>query len=154
MNVTIDRYTVKSLIREAYHINRNLKYVTLFTKDNLFRHDCRSRHLNESKEMDEAYITEFMAEFEKLMPFIQEQFDCLEAEHKKSEVISSINAATARGIIAEMVSNGLIDILPHYSVRGMDNGRVEIRFQSPKCTMNTPLDHLRARLRRRFGNNK
>ena len=97
-------------------------------------------------------LVEFLIELDKLVPFIIEQCEEIEAEKRKKQILSDITAATARGIIEGLVSQGLIDIPKGYVIRGTDIGRVLLYFNSPKCTINTPLDYLRARLTRRFPN--
>ena len=92
------------------------------------------------------------AEFDELMPFIIEQCHAIEAEKRKKQLLSDMAVATARGMIEDMVNQGLIDIPKDYVIRGTDTGRVTLYFNSPKCTISAPLDHLRARLTRRFPN--
>lgn len=50
--------------------------------------------------------------------------------------------------------DSLIHLPKIYAIKGDDKGRVEVRFESPHQTINAPLDHLRARLIRRFSSNK
>ena len=97
-------------------------------------------------------LVESLIEFDKLVPFIIEQCEDIEAEKRKKQILTDMTAATARGMIEDMVSQGLIDIPKDYVIRGTDIGRVVLYFNSPKCTINTPLDYLRARLIRRFPN--
>ena len=98
-------------------------------------------------------LVESLIEFDKLVPFIIEQCEEIEAEKRKKQILTDMAVATARGMIEDMVSQGLIDIPKDYVIRGTDIGRVVLYFNSPKCTINTPLDYLRARLTRRFPNN-
>ena len=98
-------------------------------------------------------LVESLIEFDKLVPFIIEQCEEIEAEKRKKQILTDMAVATARGMIEDMVSQGLIDIPQDYVIRGTDIGRVVLYFNSPKCTINTPLDYLRARLTRRFPNN-
>ena len=99
-------------------------------------------------------LVESLIEFDKLVPFIIEQCEEIEAEKRKKQILTDMAVATARGMIEDMVSQGLIDIPKDYVIRGTDIGRVVLYFHSPKCTINTPLDYLRARLIRRFPNKR
>lgn len=50
--------------------------------------------------------------------------------------------------------DSLIHLPKIHAIRADDKGRVEVQFESPHQTINTPLDHLRARLIRRFSSKK
>ena len=97
-------------------------------------------------------LVESLIEFDKLVPFIIEQCEEIETKKRKKQILTDMAVATARGMIEDMVSQGQIDIPKDYVIRGTDIGRVVLYFHSPKCTINTPLDYLRARLIRRFPN--
>ena len=55
-------------------------------------------------------------------------------------------------MINELSQQGLVHLPKIHAIRGDAKGRVEVRFESPHCTINAPLDYLRSRLIRRFGN--
>jgi len=97
-------------------------------------------------------LVESLIELDKLVPFIIEQCEEIETKKRKKQILTDMTVATARGMIEDMVSQGQIDIPKGYVIRGTDIGRVVLYFHSPKCTINTPLDYLRARLIRRFPN--
>ena len=101
----------------------------------------------------ERVVTNIHYNYGEDCPFIAdalEEYDRLETEQRKKDVLSEITAATAQGMIDEMVANGSVDLPANYSVKGTDTGRVVFESHSPKWSINTPLNYLRVRLIRRF----
>lgn len=94
-----------------------------------------------SLKQDENWV--FIKVFEELI---------LETERRKKAILSDINSATARAMVNELSQQGPVHLPKIHEIRGDAKGRVEVRFESPHCTINAPLDHLRSRLIRRFGN--
>jgi hypothetical protein len=84
------------------------------------------------------------------LPDALEEYDRLVVEQRRKEILVEITAATAQGIIDEMVANGTVELPESYTVKGTDTGRVIFDSRSPKCTINTPLNYFRVKLLRRF----
>jgi hypothetical protein len=108
----------------------------------------------EKKHMTEELRETYFAEYQKFAPFIREQCKSLGAERRKKAILADIHEATARAMINELSEQGQVDIPKIFAVKATDTGRVTIEFNSPSCTIKAPLDHLRARLIRRFTNKK
>jgi hypothetical protein len=104
--------------------------------------------------MTEELRETYFAEYQKFEPFIREQCKSLGAERRKKAILADIHEATARAMINELSEQGQVDIPKIFAVKATDTGRVTIEFNSPSCTIKAPLDHLRARLIRRFTNKK
>ncbi len=143
MSFTINPYTIKRLVKFAYSLNQDENWVFVKVWEELVR--------EEMKHMSDELRKEYHAEYQKFLPFIREQCRILETESRRRAILSDINSATARAMINELSQQGLVHLPKIYAIKGNDKGRVEVRFESPHCTINAPLDHLRARLIRRFG---
>ena len=144
MSVTINPYTIKRLVKFAYSLKQDENWVFIKVFEELIREE--KRHLTD--DLRNAYL----AEYRKFYPLIREQLKILETERRKKAILSDINSATARAMINELSQQGLVHLPKIHAIRGDAKGRVEVRFESPYCTINAPLDHLRSRLIRRFGN--
>ena len=121
----IDRYTVISLTRSAFRGVR-----------------CKER-----------LVEIIHYHYGENCPFVQdalEEYDRLVVEQRRKEILAEITAATAQGMIDEMVSNGTVELPESYTVKGTETGRVIFESRSPKCTINTPLNYFRVKLLRRF----
>lgn len=145
MDITINKYTIKRLVKFAYHQKRDEDWVVIRVFEELIR--------EENRHMTETLRNKYLAEYQKFIPFIREQCKLLEAECRKKILLSDMTTATAKGMITEMAEQGLIDLPKNYTVSGTDTGRVTIRFESPGCIIKAPLDHLKGRLIKRFPNN-
>ena len=84
------------------------------------------------------------------LPDALEEYDRLVVEQRRKDILAEITAATAQGMIDEMVASSAIDLPTEYTITGTDNGRVIFKSTSPKWSINTPLNYLKARLTRRF----
>ena len=144
MSVTINPYTIKRLVKFAYSLKPDENWVFIKVFEELIREE--KRHLTD--DLRNAYL----AEYRKFYPLIREQLKILETERRKKAILSDITAETAKAMIRELAEQGIADLPESYTVRGTDIGRVAVYFQSPSCAINAPLDHLRSRLIRRFGN--
>lgn len=144
MSVTINPYTIKRLVKFAYSLKQDENWVFIKVFEALILEE--KKHLTD--DLRKAYLTEYR----KFYPLIREQLKILETERRKKAILSDINSATARAMINELSQQGLVHLPKIHAIRGDAKGRVEVRFESPHCTINAPLDYLRSRLIRRFGN--
>ena len=144
MSVTINPYTIKRLVKFAYSLKQDENWVFIKVFEELILEE--KKHLTD--DLRKAYLTEYR----KFYPLIREQLKILETERRKKAILSDINSATARAMINELSQQGLVHLPKIHAIRGDAKGRVEVLFESPHCTINAPLDHLRSRLIRRFGN--
>ena len=90
-----------------------------------------------------------MIAFNDLMPEIHKEIDKVLAQIAMNNMLCSVSAATGKGIVDQLIEEG-VDIPPIGSIRGTANGRVVLYFANSDEKINSPLDHLRARLKRRF----
>jgi hypothetical protein len=146
MSVTINLYTIKRLDKFAYSLKQDEDWVITRVWEEFLR--------EEKKHMTEELRETYFAEYQKFEPFIREQCKSLGAERRKKAILADIHEATARAMINELSEQGQVDIPKIFAVKATDTGRVTIEFNSPNCTIKAPLDHLRARLIRRFTNKK
>ena len=65
-------------------------------------------------------------------------------------MLLEMNAATARGIITRLETEGKIKIPNGYSVTGRPKGKVAITYDSGQLTFTASLTNLRAKLLRQF----
>jgi hypothetical protein len=108
----------------------------------------------EKKHMTEELRETYFAEYQKFEPFIREQCKSLGAERRKKAILADIHEATARAMINELSEENLVVLPKIFTVTATDAGRVTIEFNTPNCIIDAPLDHLKARLIRRFTNKK
>lgn len=146
MSVTINQYTIKRLVKFAYSLKQDEDWVITRVWEEFLR--------EEKKYMTDELRGTYFAEYQKFELFIREQCKYLEAEHRKKAILADIHEATARAMINELSEQGQVDIPKIFAVKATDTGRVTIEFNCPSCTIKAPLDHLRARLIRRFTNKK
>ena len=146
MSATINQYTIKRLVKFAYSLKQDEDWVITRVWEEFLREE--KKHTTE--ELRETYF----AEYQKFEPFIREQCKSLGAERRKKAILADIHEATARAMINELSEQGQVDIPKIFAVKATDTGRVTIEFNSPSCTIKAPMDHLRARLIRRFTNKK
>ena len=146
MSVTINQYTIKRLVKFAYSLKQDEDWVITRVWEEFLR--------EEKKYMTDELRETYFAEYQKFEPFIREQCKYLEAEHRKKAILADIHEATARAMINELSEQGQVDIPKIFAVKATDTGCVTIEFNSPSRTIKAPLDHLRARLIRRFTNKK
>ena len=144
MSVIINPYTIKRLVKFAYSLKQDENWVFIKVFEELI--------LEEKKHLTDDLRKEYLTEYRNFYPLIREQLKILETERRKKAILSDINSATARAMINELSQQGLVHLPKIHAIRGDAKGRVEVRFESPHCTINAPLDHLRSRLIRRFGN--
>ncbi len=146
MSVIINTYTIKRLVKFAYSLKQDEEWVITRVWDELMR--------EERKRMNDDLRKEYHDEYRKFIPFIREQYVILETGRRKKAILSDINSATARAMINELSEQGIVHMPKVFAIRADENGRVEVRFESPNCSIKAPLDHLKARLIKRFMNNK
>lgn len=146
MSATINQYTIKRLVKFAYSLKQDEDWVITRVWEEFLR--------EEKKHMTEELRETYFAEYQKFEPFIREQCKSLGAERRKKAILGDIHEATARATINELSEEGQVDIPKIFAVKATDTGRVTIVFNCPSCTIKAPLDHLRARLIRRFTNKK
>lgn len=146
MSVSINQYTIKRLVKFAYSLKQDEDWVITRVWEEFLR--------EEKKHMTEDLRETYFAEYQKFEPFIREQCKSLGAERRKKAILADIHEATARATINELSEDGHVDIPKIFAVKATDTGRVTIEFNCPSCTIKAPLDHLRARLTRRFTNKK
>ena len=144
MSVTINPYTIKRLVKFAYSLKQDENWVLIKVFEELIR--------EEKKHLTDDLRNAYHAEYRKFYPLIREQCVILETERRKKAILSDINSATARSMVNELSQQGLVHLPKIHAIRADAKGRVEVQFESPHQTINAPLDHLRARLLRRFGN--
>lgn len=144
MSVTINQYTIKRLVKFAYSLKQDEDWVITRVWEEFLR--------EEKKYMTDELRETYFAEYQKFEPLIREQCKSLGAERRKKAILADIHEATARAMINELSRQGLVHLPKIHAIRGDAKGRVEVRFESPHCTINAPLDHLRSRLIRRFEN--
>ena len=146
MGANINQYTIKRLVKFAYSLKQEEDWVITRVWEEFLR--------EEKKHMTEELRETYFAEYQKFEPFIREQCKSLGAERRKKAILADIHEATARAMINELSEQGQVDIPKIFAVKATDTGRVTIEFNCPSCTIKAPLDHLRARLIRRFTNKK
>ena len=146
MSVTINPYTIKRLVKFAYSLKQDENWVFIKVFEELIREE--KRHLTD--DLSNAYLVEYR----KFYPLIREQCNIMETERRKKAILADIHKTTARVIMNELSEQGQVDLPKIFAVKATDTGRVTIEFNSPSCTIKAPLDHLRARLIRRFTNKK
>ena len=146
MSATINQYTIKRLVKFAYSLKQDEDWVITRVWKEFLR--------EEKKHMTEELRETYFAEYQKFEPFIREQCKSLGAERRKKAILADIHEATARAMINELSEENLVVLPKIFTVTATDTGRVTIEFNSPSCTIKAPLDHLRARLIRRFTNKK
>ena len=91
----------------------------------------------------------YMMAFNDLMPEINKEIDNVMTQISADNMVCTVSAATGKGIIDQLIEEGL-DIPPIGCIRGTHNGRVVLYFADSEEKINSPLDHLRARLTHRF----
>ena len=146
MSATINQYTIKRLVKFAYSLKQDEDWVITRVWEEFLR--------EEKKHMTEELRETYFAEYQKFEPFIREQCKYLEAKRSKKAILADIHEATARAMINELSEEKLVVLPKIFAVKATDTGRVTIEFNSPNCIIDAPLDHLRARLIRRFTNKK
>ena len=149
MSVTINPYTIKRLVRSVYSMKHDESWVSAKVWEGLIREEMLRDKMSH---MTDDLRKEYHAEFQRFLPLIREQCRILETEGRRRAILSDINSGTARAMINELSERGLVHLPEIYAMRADEKGRVKVTFVSPRCTINAPLDHLRARLIRRFGN--
>ena len=149
MSVTINPYTIKRLVRSVYSMKHDESWVSAKVWEGLIREEMLRDKMSH---MTDDLRKEYHAEYQRFLPFIREQCRILETEGRRRAILSDINSATARAMINELSQQGLVHLPKIHAIRGDAKGRVEVRLESLHCAINAPLDHLRSRLIRRFGN--
>lgn len=94
-------------------------------------------------------VVGYMLAFNELMPDIQMYIDKTIAETARDNMLCDVYAATAKGIVEQLREEGVK--IPEISCfRGTANGRVILYISDSDEKINSPMDHLRERLIRRF----
>ena len=90
-----------------------------------------------------------MREFNDRYHQIEKQIEETLEKIAVDNTLCHISAVTGKGIVDGLLREGLA-IPPIGCIRGTVNGRVVLYFADSDEKINSPLDHLRARLKRRF----
>ena len=93
-----------------------------------------------------------MVAFNELMPDINRHINDTISRIAMDNMLCNVSAATGKGIVDQLREEG-VDIPPISHIRGTPNGRVVLYFADSDEKINSPMDHLRARLTRRFSKN-
>ena len=102
MNVTINPYTIKRLVKFAYSLKPDENWVFIKVFEELIREE--KKHLTD--DLRKAYLTEYR----KFYPLIKEQLKILETERRKKAILADIHEATARAMINELSEQRQVDI--------------------------------------------
>ena len=137
----MDAYSIKSITRQFFRDYQSNPDRASFNEKILY-----AILMKEPTEEDRR-------EFERFIPLIDEEIEKLTAQKRKGNILAEMVVSTAKGIIDDLRQTGAADIPGFSAIRGTDKGRVIIYFRTTE-KINAPLDHLRARLVRRFKNDK
>ena len=146
MGANINQYTIKRLVKFAYSLKQDEDWVITRVWEEFLR--------EEKKYMTDELRETYFPEYQKFEPFIREQCKSLGAERRKKAILADIHEATARSMINELSKENMVALPNIFALKARDTGRVTIEFNSPNCIIDAPLDHLKARLIRRFTNKK
>lgn len=91
-----------------------------------------------------------MRAFNEAIPTIHEYIEQEVSKVVKDSLVCDITAATAKGMIDQLIAEEGLEIPPIGSICGTAGGRVKLYFADSSEKINCPLDYLRARLLRRF----
>lgn len=97
-------------------------------------------------------VIDYMVAFNELMPDINRHINDTISRIAMDNMLCNVSAATGKGIVDQLREEG-VDIPPISHIRGTPNGRVVLYFADSDEKINSPMDHLRARLTRRFSKN-
>lgn len=128
----IDAYTIKSYVRQAFRQKSNIDYVMRTVYRWIIDHLGPDPDWTGIDNM-------ILMEFEKCRK-----------EQEQRKMLLEMNAATARGIIRRLETEGKIKIPNGYSVTGRPKGKVVITYDSGQLTFTASLTNLRAKLLRQF----
>ena len=128
----IDAYTIKSYVRQAFRQKPNIDYVMRTVYRWIIDHLCPDPDWTGIDNM-------ILMEFEKCRK-----------DQEQRKMLLEMNAATARGIITRLETEGKIKIPNGYSVTGRPKGKVVITYDSGQLTFTASLTNLRAKLLRQF----
>ena len=98
-------------------------------------------------------MVRYMRAFNDLIPEIHRHIDKKLDKIAFDNTLCHIAAITGKGIVDGLIEEG-IEIPEIECIRGTFNGRVVLHFKNGAEKMSSPLDHLRARLKRRFSQKK
>ena len=128
----IDAYTIKSYVRQAFRQKPNIDYVMRTVYRWIIDHLGPDPDWTGIDNM-------ILMEFEKCRK-----------DQEQRKMLLEMNAATARGIITRLETEGKIKIPNGYSVTGRPKGKVVITYDSGQLTFTASLTNLRAKLLRQF----
>lgn len=131
----IDAYTIKSYVRQAFRQKPNIDYVMRTVYRWIIDHLGPDPDWTGIDNM-------ILMEFEKCRK-----------EQEQRKMLLEMNAATARGIITRLETEGKIKIPNGYSISGRPDGKVIIWYDSGLAFLSASLSNLQARLIRRFSTN-
>ena len=92
----------------------------------------------------------YMSEFNAVIPEIIKHIEQNVSEKARDHMLCNMNAATGKGIIDQLIAEGKIPPPKISCICGTANGRVKLYFADSSEKINCPLNHLRAKLLRRF----
>ncbi len=94
-------------------------------------------------------IVAYMRAFNDRIPDIHREIDKAIEKIAADNMICHISAISAKGIVDELIREGF-NIPPLIRIQGTVKGRVVLWFDGMEDSIDSPLDHLKARLKRRF----
>lgn len=92
----------------------------------------------------------YMSAFNSVIPEIIKHIEQNVSEKSRDQLLCKMNAATGKGIVDQLITEEKLDLPKISSICGTANGRVKLYFADSSEKINCPLNHLRARLLRRF----
>lgn len=91
-----------------------------------------------------------MRTFNDLIPIIHKYIEQHASIAARNHMVGEMIAASGKGIIDQVTAEEGVNVPPISSISGTPSGRVKVHFANSSETIDCPLNHLRARLLRRF----
>jgi hypothetical protein len=151
MKELITDFTLKSYITRIIRDRCNLRDIDITAIDRNVVID-RLWHWISLGHKEETEM--YKKAFEEQMPKIHSYIDDVISDVARENMVCSITAATAKGMIEQIITEEGLDVPKICSIRGTEKGRVILYFEELDEKINCPLDYLRARLIRRFANKR
>lgn len=151
MNQLITDFILKSYITRIIRDRRDLRNIDITAIDRNAVIDRLWHWISQwHKEETEMY----RKAFDEQMPKIHAYIDEVISEVARENMLCSITAATAKGMIENIIREEGLEVPEISCIRGTDKGRVILYFDELDEKINCPIDYLRARLIRRFANKR
>lgn len=151
MNTTISDFILKSYITRIIRDRRNIRDIDITSID---RNAVIKRLWDWLSSYGKEDTEELRQAFDEAMPRIHAYIDETISTVARENMLCSITAATAKGMIEQIISEENLDVPKISCIRGTDKGRVILYFDELDEKINCPIDYLRARLIRRFANKR